>query len=163
MRQAFLCTRFATQVVLRRAPAEESSVKVFTIPGPIANGDEAEKQKHLKFGRSVKGHGLGSEEFASMLDEVTYYRKAFLVFTNILGCCLPSVRDANLDNLEKRFSDDVLRIELCGPQHHHLSFVDVLGFSTAGLPISLSLTRKTNLETDPTEFQTQEDLETIRA
>jgi hypothetical protein len=40
---------------------------------------------------------------------------------------LPSAKDTNLENLEKRFSDDILKIELCGPQHHHLSVVDVPG------------------------------------
>ncbi len=40
---------------------------------------------------------------------------------------LPSAQDKNLDNLVKRFSDDVLKIELCGPEHHHLSVVDVPG------------------------------------
>jgi hypothetical protein len=40
---------------------------------------------------------------------------------------LPSIHDRKLDNLSKRFSDDVLKIELSGPQHHHLSVVDIPG------------------------------------
>lgn len=30
-------------------------------------------------------------------------------------------------NLDKRFSDDILRIEIFGPQHQNLSVVDVPG------------------------------------
>ena len=40
---------------------------------------------------------------------------------------LPSVKDKNPENLTKRFSDNILRIELYGPKHHHLSVVDVPG------------------------------------
>lgn len=40
---------------------------------------------------------------------------------------LPSVKDKNIEHLTKRFSDDILKIELCGPEHHHLSVVDVPG------------------------------------
>lgn len=35
--------------------------------------------------------------------------------------------EGNLENLDKRFSDDVLKIELSGPEHRHLSVVDVPG------------------------------------
>lgn len=35
--------------------------------------------------------------------------------------------DDDIENLEKRFSDDILKIELSGPQHNHLSVVDVPG------------------------------------
>ena len=35
--------------------------------------------------------------------------------------------DNDVQDLEKRFSDDILKIELCGPQHRHLSVVDVPG------------------------------------
>lgn len=39
---------------------------------------------------------------------------------------LPGPKD-NMENLEKRFSDDILKIELSGPRHNHLSVVDVPG------------------------------------
>ena len=39
---------------------------------------------------------------------------------------LPGPEDS-LDNIEKRFSDNILKIELSGPDHHHLSVVDVPG------------------------------------
>lgn len=42
-----------------------------------------------------------------------------------MGLPGPSAQD--LENLDKRFSDDILKIELSGPEHHHLSVVDVPG------------------------------------
>ncbi len=65
-----LCTRFATQIVLRRCPRHEASVKVSIIPGPVANGDEAQKQHLLAFEKRIEGHELSPEEFALILDNV---------------------------------------------------------------------------------------------
>ena len=40
---------------------------------------------------------------------------------------LPSVKEKNLENLTKRFSDNILKIELCGLEHYHLSVIDMPG------------------------------------
>lgn len=40
---------------------------------------------------------------------------------------LPPSTMKDIDNLERRFSDDVLSITLSGPEHQHLSIVDVPG------------------------------------
>lgn len=40
---------------------------------------------------------------------------------------LPGPSAVDLENLTKRFCDDILKIELSGPDHHHLSVVDVPG------------------------------------
>lgn len=40
---------------------------------------------------------------------------------------LPSTGSAGFFELEKRFSDDILKIELSHPDHHRLSVVDVPG------------------------------------
>lgn len=40
---------------------------------------------------------------------------------------LPRADTASADQCEKRFSDNVLKVELSGPEHHHLSVVDVPG------------------------------------
>jgi hypothetical protein len=40
---------------------------------------------------------------------------------------LPKPDAENVEELEKRFSDDVLKIDISGPAHHHLSVVDVPG------------------------------------
>lgn len=40
---------------------------------------------------------------------------------------VPGPKAINLEDVEKRFSDDILKIELSGPDHRHLSVVDVPG------------------------------------
>lgn len=40
---------------------------------------------------------------------------------------LPAPQTGEMANPNKRFSDDVLKIELSGPEHRHLSVVDVPG------------------------------------
>lgn len=40
---------------------------------------------------------------------------------------LPSTQTAGFIELDKRFSDDILKIELSDPEHSHLSVVDVPG------------------------------------
>nr|POE96532.1 interferon-induced gtp-binding protein mx2 [Quercus suber] len=97
-----LCTRFATQIVLRRSPAGERSAKVSILPGPVANSDEIQKAA--------------------------------------IHMGLPGVDDKNVEEMDKRFSDDILKIELCGPEHHHLSVVDVPGLFHKGPSFCKALT-----------------------
>ena len=66
-----LCTRFATQIVLRRAPAEEASVKVSILPGPEANADEDAKERLLNFGRTLENDEFDAEAFTTILGEVS--------------------------------------------------------------------------------------------
>lgn len=40
---------------------------------------------------------------------------------------LPTSQTRNLEELDKRFSDAVLKIELSGPEHRRLSIIDVPG------------------------------------
>ncbi|KAI9759619.1 MAG: hypothetical protein M4579_002187 [Chaenotheca gracillima] len=128
-----LCTRFSTQIVLRRAPAKEACVKISIIPGPTANADQATKEKLLSFGRALKPQDFGNREFGKLLDEAAEH----------MG--LPGSSAVNLEDLDKRFSDDILKIELSGPEHSHLSVVDVPG-----------------LFHNPTKYQTEEDRLIIR-
>ncbi|KFY46965.1 hypothetical protein V494_00258 [Pseudogymnoascus sp. VKM F-4513 (FW-928)] len=124
-----LCTRHATQIVLHRTP--ETSVKVSIIPGPSANGNESYKQKLESFAKFL-GERFRAEEFKAILDEAAVY----------MG--LPGLNN-DIENLEKRFSDDILKIELSGPHHTNLSVVDVPG-----------------LFHNPTKYQTEEDKTIIR-
>lgn len=59
-----LCTRFATQIVLRRATDGEGSVKVSILPGPSANNDENQKLHLNKFARTIEGGELSADLFA---------------------------------------------------------------------------------------------------
>ncbi|KIX03127.1 uncharacterized protein Z518_06677 [Rhinocladiella mackenziei CBS 650.93] len=128
-----LCTRHATQIVLRRTAAHEAAIRVSIIPGPSSINNAEERARLDKFTCYIKETAFGADEFAGILDEAS----------EVMG--LPRVDATNLDNLERRFSDNVLKVELSGPEHHHLSVVDVPG-----------------LFHNPTIYQTKEDLEIIR-
>ncbi|CAI6342313.1 unnamed protein product [Periconia digitata] len=128
-----LCTRFATQIVLRRAPQAEAAVKISIIPGPDAQGDEETLDRLLSFEQTLPVDGFDSGRLLDVFDEAA----------TCMG--LPGPSTKKIEDLQKRFSDDILRIELSGPEHHHLSVVDVPG-----------------LFHNPTKYQTEEDRAIIR-
>ena len=99
-----LCTRFATELILRRAPA--SYVNVTIIPG--ADRSKTETATLSKF----TSPSSSIDEFGSIVESA---EKAM-----------------GLDGTTKVFSKDVLRVELCGPQQPHLTLVDLPGIFYAG-------------------------------
>ena len=66
-----LCTRFATQIVLRRAPAGEEEAKITIIPGPTSRLDETLNQRLLAFERNLSAVDFGCQEFEDIFDEVS--------------------------------------------------------------------------------------------
>ncbi|KAF8846498.1 hypothetical protein BDZ45DRAFT_623650 [Acephala macrosclerotiorum] len=108
-RDSGLCTRFATQIIFRRAST--SSVKVSIIPGPARSHQEAERlRSYVKDGLVT----LGSHEFLEILKEVC----------QLMGIPGPS---QPLDASQSTFSEDLLSIELCGPDKQNLSIIDIPG------------------------------------
>ncbi|KIW12491.1 hypothetical protein PV08_09768 [Exophiala spinifera] len=99
-----LCTRFATELILRRAPV--ASVTVTIIPAPDCPEEIA---KVLSF---FKPPSNSIDEFA----------KIVLAAEEAMG----------LNGSNKVFSKDVLRVELCGPTQPHLTLVDLPGIFWAG-------------------------------
>lgn len=69
-----LCTRFATQIVLRRTPAEEANVKVSIIPGPEAMNNDHLKGYLAGFKHTSSNAEFDSEEFAGLLGSVSFSR-----------------------------------------------------------------------------------------
>ncbi|KAI2823747.1 hypothetical protein CBS147321_11058 [Aspergillus niger] len=130
---ADLCTRFATQIVLRRTAEEDAGVRITIIPGPLAQANDELKAHLLGFERKLRLHDFGRAEFKDIFDQAASH----------MGVPGPSTTE--LEGLDKRFSDDILKIELSGPQHRHLSVVDVPG-----------------LFHNPTKYQTEEDKIIIR-
>ncbi|KAF7122572.1 hypothetical protein CNMCM5793_000597 [Aspergillus hiratsukae] len=128
-----LCTRFVTQIVLIRAPESEAGVRVTIIPGPTTQTDDEYKAHLLGFERKMAEEDFGSDDLRQIFNEAAKH----------MGVPGPDTED--LKNLDKRFSDDILRIEISGPQHRNLSVVDLPG-----------------LFHNPTDDQTEEDRETIR-
>ena len=98
-RQDSLCTRFATEVILRRATKDEIAVSI--VPGK--DRAQADCDRLLRF-----RHELKTKEDFSRLFEIA--------------------RDAmGLSSTGKSFSNDVLRVEFCGPSQPQLTLVDLPG------------------------------------
>ena len=94
-----LCTRFATELVLRRAPKENATVAIT----PGADRTNTEKAKLREFERSKVS-----------MDEVP-------LLINKAKEAMGLTDDTNA------FSDDVLRVEISGPRQPHLTLVDLPG------------------------------------
>jgi GTPase SAR1 family protein len=92
------CTRFATEVILRRSPESRISVSVV----PSRDRKQADREKLLKF-----RHQLSTpDDFPDLFDKA---------------------KDAMLNVPGKSFSKDILRIEFCGPSQPQLTLVDLPG------------------------------------
>jgi len=98
-KQDVLCTRFATEVILRRAAKVDINVSI--VPGedrPLAERDHL-----LQFHRVLKTKDDFGDLFKSARDEM------------------------GLSSSGKSFSNDILRVEFCGPSQPQLTLVDLPG------------------------------------
>ncbi|KAB8275847.1 P-loop containing nucleoside triphosphate hydrolase protein [Aspergillus minisclerotigenes] len=129
-----LCTRYVTQIVLRRTKPEDSGTRITIIPGPSAS--DGHRESLLSFERSSQEEDLDSSEIADIFNEA-------MKAARHMGVPGPSTTDP--EHFDKRFSDDILKIEISGPLQRHLSVVDVPG-----------------LFHNPTQYQTLEDRAIIR-
>ncbi|KAL3453173.1 P-loop containing nucleoside triphosphate hydrolase protein [Aspergillus insuetus] len=128
-----LRTRFTTQIVLRRAHQDDAGARITIIPGPGTPLDDELDTRLRSFQRTLAVNQFGSEEFGKIFNKAAEF----------MGLPGPNTKD--VENISKRFSDDTLKIELSGPDQHHLSVVDVPG-----------------LFHNPTKYQTAEDRVIIR-
>lgn len=71
---ADLCTRFATQIVLRRTAEEDAGVRITIIPGPLAQANDELKAHLLGFERKLRLHDFGRAEFKDIFDQVRQSR-----------------------------------------------------------------------------------------
>ena len=94
-----LCTRFATEVILRHASNDTISVAI--VPGP---GRSEEEQKKL---RAFRRDQVDFEEFSTLVEDA----KSYMGVTSNTSA----------------FSTDVLRLEVSGPNQPHLTIVDLPG------------------------------------
>ncbi|KAK7530166.1 interferon-induced GTP-binding protein Mx2 [Phyllosticta citribraziliensis] len=108
-----LCTRYATQITCCREA--ESGILVTIIPRPDA--DETLKAKLLQFKRhltSIDGNSLA---------------KVFEEANSAMGI---RMGDKNVDH--GAFSQDILKIEISGPDQQHLTVIDVPGIFRVPTP-----------------------------
>ena len=99
-----LCTRFATELILRRSPSHHVDIKI----RPSQDRPENEKAKLLAF----EAPSEDIDQFPSLIEAAK----------NVIG----------IDADAKRFSEDVLRVELSGPHLPHLTLVDLPGLFHSG-------------------------------
>ncbi len=99
-----LCTRFATELILRRGPSTSASVTIV----PNAERSDQEKAKLREFQPKIDD----LEQFGTLVNDAK----------DIMG----------LDGNAKNFSNDVLRVEVSGPKQPHLTLVDLPGLFKAG-------------------------------
>lgn len=94
-----LCTRFATELILRRTAKSDISVAIV----PNQGRPESECQKLSAFHEALDGF----DGFSSLLDR--------------------SKEAMGISSTTSAFSNDVLRVEISGPDRPHLSIVDLPG------------------------------------
>ncbi|KAH6892580.1 P-loop containing nucleoside triphosphate hydrolase protein [Thelonectria olida] len=101
-----LCTRFATELILRRSSVEQdNSVKVSILPGPDRDDVERKALEAFRF------HGK-EIDLCSVIDDAT----------EAIG----------LRGTNKVFCTDILRVEVSSPSQPHLTLVDLPGLFVAG-------------------------------
>jgi GTPase SAR1 family protein len=99
-----LCTRFATELILRRGPATSASVTIV----PNADRNEPETAKLCKFQHEI----VDLKHFDALVNDAK----------EAMG----------LDGEAKNFSNDILRVEVSGLSQPHLTLVDLPGLFSAG-------------------------------
>ncbi|KAI4233703.1 MAG: hypothetical protein LQ349_004242 [Xanthoria aureola] len=99
-----LCTRFATELILRRSVSPSVDIKI----RPSHDRSEDKKAKLLAF----KPSSDNIDEFPQLVE---------------------AAKEAiGIDDHAKRFSEDVLSVEVSGPQQPHLTLVDLPGLYHSG-------------------------------
>ena len=98
-----LCTQFATEVILRRAPAFGIAVSIV----PHQDRTEESRKQILGFRETLK----------SVQDLTALFKKAKAVM---------GIQDADKAS-SSAFSNDILRLEISGPEKPHLTIVDLPG------------------------------------
>ncbi|KAM3508370.1 hypothetical protein MY10362_001215 [Beauveria mimosiformis] len=103
-----LCTRYATQITHRRE--SKAFINISIIPGP--NASEAEKLRLEEYQKSVSTTSELKDQLSSILLEVN----------ERMGVCTSQNPKGT-----KTFTEDVLKIEKCGPNEDYLTVIDVPG------------------------------------
>ncbi|KGO74725.1 Dynamin [Penicillium italicum] len=109
-RDSGLCTRFATQIIFRRTgPNTKRSINASIVP---ANDKPAEHASRLAAWKATQMESLDFESFARTMREVH----------ETMG--LSNSKD---EIFKPTFTQDVFRLEICGPEEDNLSIIDVPG------------------------------------
>ncbi|OIW28455.1 interferon-induced GTP-binding protein Mx2 [Coniochaeta ligniaria NRRL 30616] len=115
-RAAGLCTRYATQITCRRELQVYTDISI--IPRPSASASEQERLR--AFHRRVEGSN--TLDLAKILEDAN----------REMG-----IRPLDADSTDKTtsaFSEDVLKVEICGPDQRHITLIDVPGIFRTATP-----------------------------
>ncbi|KAK5044839.1 hypothetical protein LTR84_010377 [Exophiala bonariae] len=99
-----LCTRFATELILRRATSP--SITVTITPGDDRSQEES--------------------------DELTRFQSPSTSIDDFANIVAAAEKAMGLNESTRVFAKDILRVELCGPSQPHLTLVDLPGIFWAG-------------------------------
>ncbi|KAK3324635.1 P-loop containing nucleoside triphosphate hydrolase protein [Cercophora scortea] len=103
-----LCTRYATQITLRRNPVKSTIISIT----PRSNADQALAERLRGFHRELED--FDGKTLASIIEEANM----------VMGIRSGPTKD---DSSLPMFSDDILKIEISGPEKPHLTVIDVPG------------------------------------
>ncbi|KIW34052.1 uncharacterized protein PV07_00854 [Cladophialophora immunda] len=111
-RDSGLCTRFPTQIVFKRSQARRIEVSII----PSSEPGERKKVRIHDFSRrySQDGDAFDPRDFVAVLKEAAEIME------------VPSAGQSPEDSSHS-FSNDILKIEMAGPQHEHFSVIDLPG------------------------------------
>ncbi|KAI1207487.1 interferon-induced GTP-binding protein Mx2 [Annulohypoxylon truncatum] len=131
-RAAGLCTRYATQITCSREPRKSVSVSI--IPRPDAN--ETLKTRLFQFQRQITE--LDNDQLAEIFEEAN----------EAMGLRMSESDFSMFDEGIGAFSQDILKIEISGPDQTHLTVIDVPGIfrvATPGLTTESDVTMVRNM------------------
>lgn len=117
-RAAGLCTRYATQITCRREP--QRSVSITIIPRPDA--DDSVKQRLREFHRDLDE--MDSQDLAKIFEDAN----------QAMGIRSGASPVGLTDDDSITFSEDILKIEINGPDQPGLTVIDVPGIFRAATP-----------------------------
>lgn len=136
-----LCTRFPIRIVSRRTLGSSESTRVSIEPkvfSAFADGQSPEQQRNYgSFHRDSPN--MSPAEFKDIIEEVSnmrwrhYFAGSLIIVkaTDLMGIKRSHTDAAESRRLEqnvpRNFSDDVLKIEISGPDRSHFSILDVPG------------------------------------
>ncbi|KAK0747892.1 P-loop containing nucleoside triphosphate hydrolase protein [Apiosordaria backusii] len=131
-RDVELCTRYATQITQRRDSS--THVNITIIPGPHST-DEHKNHVEAYYGSALSGDDLRAK-FPAILQEVNA-RMGIRMSSSAKGGTV--------------FSEDVLKIEICGPTADYLTVIDVPGIfrtETEGVTTKQDIAMVRNMVTE---------------
>ncbi|KAK6538210.1 hypothetical protein TWF694_011091 [Orbilia ellipsospora] len=116
-RSSGLCTRFATEISLRRSTIPKPVL--ITIKPSVNRGrlSKAEQTKIDNFKKQIPEEDLTADRFLDILNQAS----------DVMGIPRPGQRSKNSSQGESGFSDDLLSIQLAGPHHSQFSIIDLPG------------------------------------